>query len=473
MSRSYLRIMLPDSIPYAANADDLQGDPLQLLARAYASYGNLFAIRKEGALFSRAPECAGVVAAFGMDNQRAILTDIESFGLPISAAENLKLPQNLVNLNRSLHSMRGAEHTAQKRRLTGMLNHMEPSYRSIWDALEEITPNWKLEPVQLVTQMRELTFAASLRVLFGNGHANTRQLASLLQTYFYLRREAASSTHTASREELNELAMVGDVVDSGLRDFVRACREASHACPGMFANLATESGKLSEDEAVGHMNIFFISTTEPVAVALSWVLLVLSQLPELRIELRNELDATLPANTSPTEAQLNKLTLLDCVINETLRLLPPNALMVRITTKPTLLSGVTLPARCEILLSPFISHRDEKAFHHAEEFLPGRWRGAPPSPFVYFPFGAGGHTCIGRGIAIDMMKATLAFLLPRYDLLLAETQDVDWSIRIMLMPNPDPAVIFHPLHSQSPPRPGEINGPLAVLLNLKSIYTAS
>jgi len=113
------------------------------------------------------------------------------------------------------------------------------------------------------------------------------------------------------------------------------------------------------------------------------------------------------------------------------------------------------------------------AFHHAEEFLPSRWRGAPPSPFLYFPFGAGGHACIGRSIAIDMIKTTLAFLLPRFDLFLAENQDVDWSIRIMLMPTPDPTVIFHPLHSQSLPRPGKITGPLAALVNLQSIYAAS
>jgi cytochrome P450 len=467
--------MLPDSIPYAANADDDLAEPLQLLARARASYGNLFAIRKEGPMFSRAPECAGVIAAFGVNNQRAVLTDIESFGLPISAAENMKLPQNLVTLNRSLHSMRGTEHATQKRHLMGMLNRVEPSHRSIWATLEEIIPNWTAEPVELVKRMRELTFAVSLRVLFGDGQANTRQLASLLQAYFYLRREAASSAHTANREELEQLAMVGNLVDSELREFIRACRQASPASPGVFANLAMESGeaRLSEDEAVGHMNIFFISTTEPVAVALSWVLLVLSQLPELRIELRNELDATLQANTCPTEAQLNKLTLLDCVINETLRLLPPNALMVRITTKPILLSGVTLPARCEILLCPFISHRDGAAFHHAEEFLPSRWQGTPPSPFLYFPFGAGGHACIGRGIAIDMMKTTLAFLLPRFDLLLAESQDVDWSIRIMLLPTPDPSVIFHPLHSQTLPKSGKITGPIAALVNLQSTYTAS
>jgi hypothetical protein len=79
------------------------------------------------------------------------------------------------------------------------------------------------------------------------------------------------------------------------------------------------------------------------------------------------------------------------------------------------LNGILLPARCEVILSPFISHRDETAFHLPNEFLPNRWRGAPPSPFVYFPFGAGGHSCIGRSIAMDIIKTALTFLLPRFD----------------------------------------------------------
>jgi cytochrome P450 len=463
--------MLPDSIPYAGDAGDVLTDPIQLLARAHASHGNLFAIRKEGPIFSRVPDCAGVVAAFGMNNQRAVLTDIESFGLPISAAEKMKLPQNLVNLNRSLHSMRGAEHAAQKRLLLGLLNTVEPSQRSVWAALEEVTTKWTAEPVELVQQMRELTFHASFRMLFGNGRAVTWQLALLLQAYFHLRREATSAGATPDHEVLEELVATGNLLDSQLREFIRECCQISGAAsPGVLVNLATESrASLSEDEIVGHMNVFFISTTEPVAVALSWVLLVLSQLPQLRIELQHELKATTQANTCPTAAQLNKLVLLDSVINETLRLLPPNALMARITTKPTSLNGVLLPARCEVLLSPFISHRDETGFPRPDEFLPGRWRGAPPSPFLYFPFGAGGHSCIGRSIAMDMMKATLAFLLPRFNLLLAQNQDIDWSIRIMFTPNPDPEVIFHPLHSQSLPKSGAITGPLAKSLNLKNI----
>lgn len=461
--------MLPDSIPCVADADDFLKNPIQLLARGRARHGDLFAVRKEGPIFSRTPDCAGVIAAFGIDNQRTVLTDMGSFELPISAAEKLQLPANLINLNRSLHSMRGTEHSDQKRRLVGLLNRAESSHRAVWTALAEETAKWTVAPGGLVQRMRELTFHASLRMLFGNDREVNRHLALLLQAYFYLRREAASAGATPDREILEQLVETGNLLDSQLRDFVRESGSGG-STSGLFASMAAESGnKFSEDEIAGHMNVFFISTTEPVAVALAWVLLVLSQLPHLRKELQSELRSMAPADALPTAAGLNKLALLDSVINETLRILPPNALMTRITTKPVWLNGTEIPGRCEVLLSPFISQRDKAVFGRPDEFLPNRWQESPPSPFLYFPFGAGGHSCIGRGIAMDMMKTALVYLLPRFNPVLAEDQAVDWSIRIMLTPSPDPKVAFYPVDAQNTPPSGAIKGPLAAALNLSEI----
>ena len=62
---------------------------------------------------------------------------------------------------------------------------------------------------------------------------------------------------------------------------------------------------------------------------LTWIILILSQLPSLRDQIRNELKSVLGSGRIPTAGQLGQLHLLDRVIKESLRLLPPDALMVR------------------------------------------------------------------------------------------------------------------------------------------------
>ena len=136
---------------------------------------------------------------------------------------------------------------------------------------------------------------------------------------------------------------------------------------------------LSEDELVAHANVLFMSSSEPIAVALTWTFLILSQLPELRRALRRELDHMSPDGDVPHASRLAQLPLLDAVVSETLRLLPPNALMVRLTTRPARLHELQLPERCEVVVCPFLAHRDPERFARPDTFLPSRWSNTKPS----------------------------------------------------------------------------------------------
>src|SRR5262249_555012 len=110
------------SIPRAQETSELFDDPLGFLARARASLGDVFVIREGKALVSRAPDCAGVIAAFGAPNHQTVLTDAELFRQPISVAQHISLPQNLINLNRGLHSMQGSQHDQHQRLLMNVLS---------------------------------------------------------------------------------------------------------------------------------------------------------------------------------------------------------------------------------------------------------------------------------------------------------------------------------------------------------------
>jgi cytochrome P450 len=356
---------------------------------------------------------------------------------------------------------------------------LEAQLGRIWRAFHESTEGWvETKHLGLLSQMRDLVIRASSCILFGNSDVEHLRLATDLRTYFYQRREASANLGREKGKLLDKIETLGNSLDRELRRYVRECRQR----PGLLsagvirrlAGLELASGRtLSEDEVIGHTNVLFISSTEPVAVSLTWVILVLSQLPKLLHELRDELKTVLNLSEVPKVEALGGLVAMDRVINETFRLLPPNAFMVRITTKPTSLNGVRLPKGCEVIVCPFLSHRDGEHFERPDEFHPDRWKEAAPSPFAYFPFGAGGHACVGRILATHLIKLVLAFLLPRYDILLAGDQDIDWQVHIMFMPRTDPAINVFARNAAIPSSGGRLGGRVGHLLGFKPSLGAS
>jgi cytochrome P450 len=415
----------------------------------------LFVLREPGAIFSRADESSGVVAAFGIGHQRAVLTDLDAFGMPASAAHRLNLPPNLVALNRGLHSLTGGHHTAHRRLLAALLTeYADHHQQTIAAAVDDFAARWQPgDTVRLLEEMRELSLSMTRRLLFGERAEELADLALRMRTYFQLRREASSPANPAGAVDVDELTRLGHAVDAELRGCVRACR-TSRAPDGILGRLARiESApgtRLSDEDVIGHANVLFISSTEPVAVTLTWMFLILSQLPDLRRALREP----------------SAHALLDHTISETLRILPPNAFMVRTTTRAVALGGIELPPTCEIVLCPFVSHRDPEYFASPDAFVPDRWRDNTVSPFVYFPFGGGGHSCVGRALALSAIRAAATGLLSRFDLVLAGEQEVDWRLHIIFMPRADPLFAIRSAAEATTHRGMRLQGPIAVLLNL-------
>jgi cytochrome P450 len=462
--------LLPISIPRATEVEQLYEEPLGFLARARASLGDIFVLREGGPIFSRAADCA--IAVFGPAHHRAVLSDIDLFGMPVSAARQLSLPLRLVNLNCGLHSMRAEQHAQHQRLLLRVLGEhsIEHQHSALAAGLETFVQGLQWgQRIELLREMRQLALHVSARLLFGDEYQEGAELAASVQEYFYFRREATSSFTSGSDALREELIELGTSLDRALRRHIRWCRQnvnSSHGILTRLAHVELEHGRqLTEDELVAHANVLVMSSNEPIAVALTWILLILSQRQDLRCALRHELDQASLAGPVPPAHELARLTLLDRVVNESLRLLTPNALMVRVTTRPASLQGVMLPERCELVLCPFLAHRDGARFPRPDEFLPSRWSGQRPSPFEYFPFGAGGHSCVGYHLAMYMIKAALVQLMPRYELLLDGDQEIDWRIHIIFMPRNDPAMTVRKA-GESTSRSGRLLGPVADLIHL-------
>lgn len=420
---------LPTALPRAGDLGPLSVDPLDFFRRAHAVQGDAIVLRDGGPVFSRANPCAGSLVLFGAANARAVLSDIETFALPQSAARDLALPRRLVSLNFSLHSRTGEAHRRHLVALKGVLSerHAAGQMRFIAQGLAAFDTHGLLDgPFALLAAMRTLTLEIASRMLFGDREPDAVGTGAQLMAYFEARRAAASPFRAAGPAEKEALTTLGLAADKALRARLRSARDCASPS-SLLERLAALPG-LTRDEIVGHLNVLFISSCEPVAVALAWIFLVLSQRPGLRAALRREMAGAAGS-------------LLDGTIKECLRLLPANALMLRLTHRAVPLAGVTVPKNCEIVLCPFLEQRNPEVFPEPNKFRPERWTTIVPPPFTYLPFGGGGHHCVGSVLALSIIKTALRHLLPRHDFVLAQHQEIDWRIDVQFFPQPDPVMI--------------------------------
>lgn len=436
-------------IPVARDVGHFFAEPFVFLENARRQFGELFAL-SGGPVFSRAKDVNEVVCVFGEEFQREVLNDIDRFAMPESAARILNLPEKLVNLNRGLHSMPTSAHSVQKRILSQILTSAITPENPVFGWTDGAV-------LPLLKEMRAFMLDLAARVMFGREHGP--YLGELVAAYFQLRRDATAPGQIADVPTIEALVARGFALDKALRSYVR---DQASAGDGLLADLALSArmggASMTEDEAVGHLNVLFISSTEPLAVAMSWTVLILSQLPRLRATLREEI---IVAN-----GRFEAMVLMNGIIHESLRLLPPNAFMVRLTSQPVKLGDVTLPANCEVILCPFLSHRDAAVFGDPMRFQPERWKGSPPSPWVYFPFGAGGHACVGKVVAMRLLKTALSSLLSRFDLVLQDDQKIDWRLHVQFMPATDTIFAAHRAGSPEALRAGKLGGPVGNLVDL-------
>jgi len=109
----------------------------------------------------------------------------------------------------------------------------------------------------------------------------------------------------------------------------------------------------------------------------------------------------------PHAEEVDRLSLLDKIIKETLRLRVPRVqLQARLTSgAPCSFAGYEIPPNVQVHCSPYLFHRDPNVFPEPEVWNPERWMNSSPEGLgameaSFWPFGKGDRACIGQHIAI-------------------------------------------------------------------------
>jgi len=171
-----------------------------------------------------------------------------------------------------------------------------------------------------------------------------------------------------------------------------------------------EQGGLTDRELMDEAVTVFLAGHETTAITLSFACWLLAGHPEAQARAQAEAAAL---GRDPVTADLPRLPWISAIVKEAMRLYPPAWAVAREIRAPLRVSGFDLPLGAQVVLSPWIVHRDPRWWSEPTAFRPERFL-APSEPvhrFSYFPFGGGPRVCIGNHFALLEASLVLATLL--------------------------------------------------------------
>ena len=191
---------------------------------------------------------------------------------------------------------------------------------------------------------------------------------------------------------------------------------------------------MSVKQLIDEIKILFIAGHETSANALTFTLYLLGRNPEIQQKVLDEI-LEIKAQTENVVEQLQKMTYLNAVINEAMRLYPPAWITDRQNVEDDTIGSYHLKKGTLIGVSFYELHRNPKYWENPEEFIPERFLGEQKkhSMQYFYPFGAGPRMCIGAGFAIYEMCLTVAHVVKKY-VIKSETDIVQFNPLITLKP---------------------------------------
>ncbi|XP_023233362.1 cytochrome P450 4C1-like [Centruroides sculpturatus] len=207
-------------------------------------------------------------------------------------------------------------------------------------------------------------------------------------------------------------------------------------------DLHVKQGLISEKDVIRDMEGFIFAGYDTTSHAMSWTLYFLGRFHEIQEKVYLELQEIFinDMNRDITIDDLTKMTYLECVIKESMRIYPPTPFIGRKNSSEMKISNYVLPANSTLFINIYGIHHNPSVYENpevfdADRFLPENYKNL--HPYAFLAFSAGPRNCLGSKLAMIEMKMVLANVLRNFKVYSLDPQDkIVISYAVMLTPIP-------------------------------------
>lgn len=418
------------------NLTGFQRDPLEFMSKCAREYGDVVMFRfvnVRGCFLSHPDHVEYVLATHyrQFKKGRALQLTRRIFGNGLLTSEG----------DFWLRQRRLAQPAFHKARI-------EAYGRIITDYTQQMLDSWRDgERIDLHEAMMRLTLRIVGKTLFDAEVAEESNAVSEAVSIFMdqfvglrslARRLVPQSFPTPNNRRYWRAVKKLDEIIYGIIDRRRASGKDSGDLLSMLLAARDEDGsRMTNKQLRDEVLTLFLAGHETTAVALTWTLYLLSLHPDLETKLSEELTTALDGRR-PKAQDMGRMPFTERVVKESLRLFPPAFLVGREALNDFKIGGFDIPARSQVLMSPWVIHRDSRFYSEPERFNPDRWTDnfmQQLPRFAYFPFGGGPRQCIGNSFAQMEVVLVLATITQRFRLQFPAGEKMTPSPTFTLRPN--------------------------------------
>lgn len=220
-----------------------------------------------------------------------------------------------------------------------------------------------------------------------------------------------------------ELAKENDAIIRGIiEERVASQNEVNDLLNMLLETRYEDTGDgMSIEQLIDEIKILFIAGHETTANALTFTLQLLGSHLDVQQKVFEEI-LKVESESDNVVEQLQKMTYINAVLNESMRLYPPAWITDRQNVEDDVLGKFNIKKDTLIGVSFYELHRNPKYWDNPNQFNPDRFLGEEKkhSMQYFYPFGAGPRMCIGAGFAIYEMCLAISYIVKKYKIVSVE-----------------------------------------------------